>query len=810
MISNQVINKEAKSDNTPVNIDDSAIYKAEDVRFAVSQLHKDEVFEVRVKNGQIKDVASNYKWYAGYFNDPDKLIEQLDRIEHAEAVFMSVNGLDESLLDRADNVLKPIVNGFECAKDTDVKRLQYILIDLDPVRQSGTSSTEAELNQAKRKSIAVFNYLNECGWGKPISAISGNGVHLLYKVDLDANGSKLVEALLKVLALKFSDEKVKIDQSVWNPAQLTKLYGTKACKGQDSADRPHRYSILRKVPDDVKVISKSMIEGLLDAVYESASVTYDGTTVITTHDASYNRSKDWLDSFIEKHSIEIVDINEQGDGSLKYKLCGCPWGDQHGGGDNVGDSCLFLNTNGKYGFHCFHDTCNGRKWAEFRAFYEKSNESEQTKDTSEKVTINNNVVAKPKIRGLVPKSAIDIYNAEYPPAKWIVPDLIPEGLTIFSGKPKVGKSFFALGCALEVAKGGYVLGKHAVEKGRVFYIALEDRESRLHSRMKLITASEEPDPLLDIHDVSIGINKLGSGFETDLLNYIENHPDTRLIIIDTLTRIKPSGKKGMSDYDIDADLLNPLQRMASDKGIGIVLIHHTRKSLSDSGDDHDEVAGTIGITGTVDTSIVMKKRRGQDVSILSITGRDVEERQIAARFNSVTYKWEDIGDVAEALRSQERQQIIDVLKKSNTAMTAAEVTDALKSINVIKAESSVRGLLTKMTKDGEINRLAKGKYEAKKDYEDLFDDDPDKQVGPVVSMCERIASGEFTMKDDLSSESGELGQQTNKSTNLDDVDDATDMGEAGQQTNNTTKCEDPENTEQTDNTDDTDDYELWD
>ena len=110
----------------------------------------------------------------------------------------------------------------------------------------------------------VETYLAKQGWPNPVRAESGNGYHLLYRIDLpnDAGPDTLISAVLGVLDQRFSDDKVVIDTTVSNAARLDKVYGTKARKGHDTPERPHRTSRIVHLPKPLRVVSANQLQTL--------------------------------------------------------------------------------------------------------------------------------------------------------------------------------------------------------------------------------------------------------------------------------------------------------------------------------------------------------------------------------------------------------------------------------------------------------------------------------------------------------------------------------------------------------------------
>jgi hypothetical protein len=187
---------------------------------------------------------------AGFF-DTDHLTAlarcALHLTPKAKGVYFTLNPLKPELLYRRCNRIEWAEEG-ELAKDKDVLRRRWLLVDADPIRDAFVSATEEEKAAALDIARAVREHLAARGWPAPILADSGNGFHLLYRIDLDANDGGLVERILQALAARFNTDRVKIDTKVFNPARICKLPGTWARKGDNTPTRPHRWSKLLEVP----------------------------------------------------------------------------------------------------------------------------------------------------------------------------------------------------------------------------------------------------------------------------------------------------------------------------------------------------------------------------------------------------------------------------------------------------------------------------------------------------------------------------------------------------------------------------------
>lgn len=194
----------------------------------------------------------------------------------AKGVYVVMNRIDPALADRPQ-----LVKTSTLTKDADIVRRTNLLIDFDPSspdRGADDSSTDAEKEAARQRMEECYEWLREIGFPEPIFADSGNGWHLLYRIDLpnDEPTKQLISRFLKALSQRFSDDQVGIDISVHNASRITKFYGTAARKGADRPERPHRLSKLLSVPAGITEVSNILIaKATLEALAESTPATAD-------------------------------------------------------------------------------------------------------------------------------------------------------------------------------------------------------------------------------------------------------------------------------------------------------------------------------------------------------------------------------------------------------------------------------------------------------------------------------------------------------------------------------------------------------
>ena len=304
--------------------------------------------------------------------------------------------------------------------------------------------------------------------------------------------------------------------------------------------------------------------------------------------------------------------------------------------------------------------------------------------------------------GIAFSSAVELMRREIEPVRWVVPGILPEGVALLAGKPKLGKSWLTLGMCVAVAAGGYALGTLPVAQGAALYLALEDNERRLQSRLrKVLGTSEAPAGL----DYTTRCPRLDKGGLEAIAGWLETRPDARLVVLDTLAKIRPRAS-GKNVYQEDYEALEALVLLAAEHAVAVVVVHHLRKQ--GAADPLDEVNSSIGLTGGVDGALILKRERTRADASLFVTGRDVEEeKDLALKWSQEVGAWRLIGDAEEYRASQERQEIRNYVREAGVPVGPKDVATALE-----KNYKTVAALMQKMLDAGTLSTPAYGKYEA--------------------------------------------------------------------------------------------------
>lgn len=233
------------------------------------------------------------------------------------------------------------------------------------------------------------------------------------------------------------------------------------------------------------------------------------------------------------------------------------------------------------------------------------------------------------------KTMTNLYDEVYQPKTPVIENFLYSGTYLFVGAPKVGKSFFMSQLAYHISS-GIDLWNYKVNKGTVLYLALEDDYARLQHRLYTMFGECENGKF----HLSTQSHQLNNGLDKQLEGFLEENPDTRLIIIDTLQKVRElSGDK--YSYASDYDIVAKLKKFSDNKNICLLLVHHTRKQQSD--DCFETISGTNGLLGAADGAFLLhKEKRTASNAMLDVVGRDQQDQRLYLKFNRERCLWEFI------------------------------------------------------------------------------------------------------------------------------------------------------------------------
>ena len=299
-------------------------------------------------------------------------------------------------------------------------------------------------------------------------------------------------------------------------------------------------------------------------------------------------------------------------------------------------------------------------------------------------------------------TAAKLRRMTFEPVRYVVPQYIPEGVTLLIGRPKIGKSWLALDLAVACSSDLTVLGSLKPAEGAVLYLALEDSRRRLQSRLDklLSTFGDAWSERLSIVEAG-GWRRADQGGLEDIDDWAATATKPVLVVIDTLARFRKPIDGKQQIYAADTEAIAGLQKIAIKHGLAIVVVHHDRKAEAD--DPFDTVSGSLGLTGAADTILILKRQTGGVT--LYARGRDIEERETALHFEKTTCRWSILGEASVVHRSAERSQVIAAL----TAAGGPLLVGAIMAETGLKRNAADL-LLGRMAKEGEIVRVGRGRY----------------------------------------------------------------------------------------------------
>lgn len=595
----------------------------EQIRRTVSVIKSKEtgtngLFEVRII-GQ--------KTAVGFFEDVNTMIEQLRRQDLKDTnVYMVINEINNACYSK--KAKDKFVIGASSTKDEDITGRHWILIDLDPKRTTDVSSSNQEIEEANQKAKEIYMFLKKKGFNDPVIGFSGNGYHLLYRVQLanTPENTVKVEKFLKALNQLFTDDKIKIDVVVKNAARVCKLYGTLAQKGSDTEERPHRMSKLLYVPKSITPIDVAYIDSVNSVIPERPDTPQQYN--------NYNGETFDIESWMQKYGMHYkkVDVTD----GTKYILDHCPFDESHKGKDAM----IFRGRSGAIGFHCFHDSCADKTWKDVRIMFEPTAYEKKWQEQDRRMYGHFNR-SKPKPEPLketkdnpIWYTPMDVYNMPKEEVHYIktgydgidkkLYGLKKKGISILTGLRSAGKSTWLDGVILNSVQNGnrvgcysgeldeknfmrwiirQAAGKNGVEAGRY-----EGQWNVPRENAKKI--SEWMQGKFFLYNNHYGNNY--SQICTEIVKKIDADK-LDLVVIDNLMALDIDDL-GIQKLDAQKNFVLSLKRIAVDKDVHILFVAHPRKTVSFL--RLEDISGSGDLANAVDNAFLIH-RNNEDFRIRS-------------------------------------------------------------------------------------------------------------------------------------------------------------------------------------------------
>lgn len=573
-----------------------------------------QLFEIRIIGGSPKPMS-------GYFTNANKVIEELKKrgnsLKNAN-VYITLNSINEACYSRGQ---KDVLVQYAKAStsDNDIDGYDWLMVDIDPARPTDTSSSKEQIETAKKVGNEVFSFMNQIGFEKPLSAFSGNGVHLLYKVNLakSEKNKDLIKNCLKVLDLYFSNDEVKIDVSNHNPARVCKLYGTLAQKGSDTESRPHRMSRVLRCPNGIKATDITYIEKLARM--------YPQEPERASKYNNYNPVEFDIEAWMDKYGLRYK-IASWSDGT-KYILDFCPFDSNHTGKD----ACIFKSRSGAIGFHCFHNSCSDKTWHDVRIMFEPDAYERRQQEQNQRWygTFNRN---RPEPKQIVEEpgkpvfyTAKDILNMPKENESFVKTGIdeidkkmrgLKKGyVSVVSGLRGSAKSTWLSGVILDAIDAGNNVGCFSGELSEKNFM----RWMNLQAAGK---AKVEPTQFEGYYNVSKKYQDeiadwmgerfwlYNNGYGNDFLSILEKFEkkivDNKLdlLVLDNLMAFNISGLSE-SKWDAQTQFVWKLHELAQKYSVHIMFVAHPRKSIGFL--RLDDISGTADIANAVENAFIVHR-----------------------------------------------------------------------------------------------------------------------------------------------------------------------------------------------------------
>ena len=582
----------------------------------LSLLHEpDEIIEIRSIDP--KPVIS------GYFRaDSPAIAKEISRYPN-RTFYQTMNRVKSACYAREQHE-RLVERPHETTTDGDIAGYQWLLIDADPVRPSGVSASREEKEAARRVAGMTMKKLMAMGFSEPVVADSGNGYHLLFHIHASPKEKQVLADFLAVLDMWFSTEQVKIDTAVFNPARITKLYGTIATKGASTPERPHRRSEIIRKPEKVEATSMTLIRNI--AAERQKAVSPQENPRQRGAASSFD-----LDHFLSDHHIEVIKKILISTG-MKYQLAECPFDSSH----KHGDAAVFAYSNGSFGFHCFHNSCAGYHWHEFREKVDPSAYANSPYTVHQAVSSSapsrsqpggaeGSVTAvktgQPRMLDFaeIPnydRSKIVVIRSRFQALDAKIGGFNKGEMTVWSGGNASGKSTLVSQIGLAAVTEGFKVamfsGEMTASRVREWVLlqaagpdfVMQDPLNQNHYCLK--PGIEEKLDAMLTGKLSIYDNDFGTDWEVvtnTIYDWVKKN-EASVVIIDNLMALDiPTGS--MDKYDMQTRIVKRFSAMAKELNVHVHFICHPRKT--EAFPRKGDISGTADITNAADNVLMVHR-----------------------------------------------------------------------------------------------------------------------------------------------------------------------------------------------------------
>jgi hypothetical protein len=577
-----------------------------------------EFCEIRCLDGQ--------RTYSGYYRNIENIIRDIEPLSERPnmQMYFVMNKISDDCYERPQ-CERMIEKPKNTTTDQNIEGRKWIMLDFDTDRAAGVGSTDQQWQEARAVALKVYDFLKAQGFYDPIVTHSGNGVHIYIRVNLANNdeNKKLIERFLHAMSMMFSDDKVKIDLAVANAARITKLVGTMAKKGTNTANRPWRMSKYLHIPAEIKPNDKAYIEKIANMYPEERPA--------PSKENNYGQSRFDLVGFLNKHNLKYREAATP-DG-IRYILQECPFDAQH----KDPDSMVFQHNNGAVAFFCYHNSCSSYTWKDFRLHFEP--DAYDKKDYAEyehrrnyygyhanKTTSLVQVTKDDKEKGvewmtLNDIKYVDISSLVHIPTGYTILDkkimgLLLGDVTVMSGLSGSGKTSWLDCLALNVVDRGV---KTAIWSGELQDFRFQSWIDQIAAGKNYVRKKEGYDGLYYcpkqtaerinswLGDKLLLYNNRWGNKWGQIFNGIRDAVEKRgckLIILDNLMALNITDYDG-DKYSQQTQFINDIKEYAKLWNIHIILVAHPRKDMGFL--RKESISGTADLTNLCDNCFIIHR-----------------------------------------------------------------------------------------------------------------------------------------------------------------------------------------------------------
>lgn len=583
------------------------------------------LFKQGKKLVEIRAIGSK-KVFSGYYKNIENLIRDVDQHQDC-GIYYTIGNLDEALYGRSQ--CEFMEAGAKTTKDDEVVSRDFVFIDFDCEHNgiSGINSTDEEKHLARLKACEVYKFLLDNGFNNSIIPVdSCNGYHLFIpcRIKGTKENDEMIKRFTQALSMIFSDENIKIDESIYTRARLAKLPGTYSRKGTArNPQRPQRMCKILKTPDEIIPNENEY--------FEKIAALYPVETEKPSFSNNFNTSKFNLDDFLQKHNIEVTKVEDVA-GGKKYILKHCVFDESHDGKD----ACIFVSSTGAIGYHCFHSHCSHFTWQDVRMKYEPDCYSKKNiAELAHKQRYYGNFyrepfVPKPESEDLGKKwlapseiERIDVStlcstNTGYPELDKAMWGLFMGDVTIISGESGQGKSVWLNNVCANMVERGVHVGIWSGElQGWKLWNWLHCTFAGKSYTQKKIGYDNwffAPSNICDKIDKWVGRklltynNKYGNNFAqlfADIKEAVDNE-GLQVVVVDNLAALDLSEYNG-KEYEKQTAFITDLKNLAQTKNIHVIAVIHPKKMGQEMA-RKESVSGAKNLTNLADNVLIVARQ----------------------------------------------------------------------------------------------------------------------------------------------------------------------------------------------------------